>query len=205
MSELYHQGGIVMIPLLLGSILAGMVIVERFLRLAGCQRGGPAFRTRLGELLAQGETTAARDWLKGQKGPVAAVALAAAQSWGRSDAALEAAMTAAARRSVPPLERHLTVLETAVTAAPLVGLLGTITGMMGVFRVVARRLAHDPGADTSHVTAGIGEALVATAFGILIAVVALLFFNAYRSFIDGLMDEAELVASELMMSREPAA
>lgn len=204
MSELFHQGGIVMIPLLLGSILAGMVIVERFLRLVGCQRGGNAFRAWLCDLLARGESSQVLDGLKGQKGPVAEVAAAAARSWARSDAALEAAMTAAARRSVPPLERHLTVLETAVTAAPLVGLLGTITGMMGVFRVVALRLAHDPGADTSHVTAGIGEALVATAFGILIAVVALLFFNAYRSFIDSLMDEAELLASELMALREPA-
>ncbi len=190
-----------MIPLLIGSILTVAVILERLYRLSGMQRGGQAFRTRLRDLLRDGKLAEAREWLRGQKGPVAEVGLAAAEHWDRSPEVLEAALAVAARRSLPPLERYLPVLETAVTAAPLVGLLGTITGMMGVFRVVAQRLAHDPGADTGHITAGIGEALVATAFGIVIAVVAILFFNGFRSFIDGLLDEAELLAAELVVLR----
>ncbi len=202
MIETLKMGGVVMIPLLIGSIITLAVILERLFTLLSTERGGDAFRNRLGQLIRSGQLKEAQEWLRGLKGPVAAVARAAVDSWDKPTPVLEATMATAARRAVPPLERHLSVLETAITAAPLVGLLGTITGMMGVFRVVAQRLAHDPQADTSHVTAGIGEALVATAFGILIAVIAVLFYNSFRSWIDSLLDESELVAAEVMLLRD---
>lgn len=197
MLDIIKQGGIVMVPLVIGSILTVAVILERLVRLLSCERGGPAFRARVLEAARGGS----RDFLTGLQGPVAAVSQAALANWERGTSAVEASMANAARVSMPPLERNLAVLETAVTASPLIGLLGTITGMMGVFRVVAQRLAHDPGADTSHITAGIGEALVATAFGILIAVVAVIAYNGFRSWIDQLQDEAELLATELLTQR----
>ena len=75
-------------------------------------------------------------------------------------------------RHVPLLDRRLWVLDTTVTLAPLLGLLGTIIGMFHAFQVLAA-----PGAAPHAVTGGVAEALVATAAGLLIAVIGLLFFN----------------------------
>lgn len=195
MIEILKQGGVVMIPLIFGSVVTVAVILERFFTLVQCERGGAKFRAGLAEAVRT------RTVPSTGTGPVTAVTKAAIDNWDKPTPVLETAMAGAARRQVPMLERNMSVLESAVTAAPLVGLLGTITGMMGVFRVVAQRLAHDPSADTSHITAGIGEALVATAFGILIAVFAIIAYNAYRSWADGLMDESELVAADLLQMR----
>ena len=75
-------------------------------------------------------------------------------------------------RHVPLLDRRLWVLDTTVTLAPLLGLLGTIIGMFHAFHVLA-----EPGAAPQAVTGGVAEALVATAAGLLIAVIGLVFFN----------------------------
>jgi len=83
-----------------------------------------------------------------------------------------------------------------------VGLLGTITVMMGTFRVVALHLARDPQADTTGITVGIGEALITTASGILIAVTCLIFYNIFQSWADSLMDAAEVIAADLLEAHE---
>ena len=75
-------------------------------------------------------------------------------------------------RQVPLLDRRLWMLDTTVTLAPLLGLLGTIIGMFHAFHVLAA-----PGAAPNAVTGGVAEALVATAAGLLIAVIGLVFFN----------------------------
>ncbi|MBB1075873.1 MotA/TolQ/ExbB proton channel family protein [Rhodoferax sp. 4810] len=75
-------------------------------------------------------------------------------------------------RHVPLLDRHLWLLDTTVTLAPLLGLLGTIVGMFHAFQVLAA-----PGTAPHAVTSGVAEALIATAAGLLIAVIGLLFFN----------------------------
>ena len=103
-------------------------------------------------------------------------------------------MSAQAKEEEPLLHRFLGLLETIVTAAPLIGLLGTITGMMGVFHSVASKLNSDPHANTTGITAGIGEALIATATGILVAVLALIIHNICQSVAESRMTEAEQTA-----------
>lgn len=75
-------------------------------------------------------------------------------------------------RYVPLLDRRLWLLDTTVTLAPLLGLLGTLVGMFHAFHVLA-----EPGTAPNAVTGGVAEALVATAVGLLIAVIGLVFFN----------------------------
>ncbi|CAD6520772.1 Tol-Pal system protein TolQ [Paraburkholderia hiiakae] len=89
------------------------------------------------------------------------------------------------------MSRGLWVLETIVTAAPLLGLLGTIVGMMHAFRLIGNNGLVNPGG----VTGGVAQALVATAIGLVIALVSLFAFNYFSRRIDGLMDELEAIAS----------
>lgn len=100
----------------------------------------------------------------------------------------------AARGVEEALGRGLWVLETVVTAAPLVGLLGTILGMMQSFRLFGDAGPFDPGG----VTAGVAEALIATALGLLVALVALFGFNWLSRLQARSMDELERLGTQLV-------
>ena len=193
-----QQGGVFMVPLLSLSVLAMAVTIERALYFASLEWGGEPFRRRLLGWLSEGKTEEAERWLGSRKGAVAGTALVAVRRWGRSRASLENAMVAQSHREQGALQRFLVILETTVTASPLIGLLGTITGMMGVFRAVSLKLSENPQADTSGILAGIGEALVATASGILIAVVCLFIHNTFHRLSEHQMDEAQNVANDLL-------
>lgn len=200
LTQLLHQGGIFMLPLLLGSIFTVAICIERGLFFASLQGGGVRFLAQLQELLSKGDRAGAIEWLRGLHGPVPAAARAALQHWTSGRQTLEDAVVASSRQESPRLFRYLNILETTVTASPLIGLLGTITGMMGVFRAVSAKLANSPNADTSHILAGIGEALIATATGILLAVIALLAHNFYQSLAEGQLEAAERVGDQLLLA-----
>lgn len=205
LADLIHQGGVFMIPLLLGSVVAVAVSFERLVYFLRLEAGMEPFRHRIVDMVRAGQRKEAMEMLRGRRGPVPQVALAGLEKWEHGADAMEAAMASRARRDGPPLQRYFPILETTITASPLIGLLGTITGMMGTFRVVAQKLAHDPGADTTGITAGIGEALVATATGILVAVVALLAHSMFQTWADTQMDRTEAMAGDLLALRQDLA
>jgi biopolymer transport protein ExbB len=92
------------------------------------------------------------------------------------------------------LDQGLWILETVVTAAPLLGLLGTITGMIGAFRLFGDSGAVDPAA----VTGGVAEALIATAIGIVIALLALAAYNYFSHRRAIVLDEMERLGTRLI-------
>jgi biopolymer transport protein ExbB len=103
------------------------------------------------------------------------------------------------------MSRGLWVLETIVTAAPLLGLLGTIVGMMHAFQLIGAKGLVNP----TGVTGGVAQALVATAIGLVIALVALFAFNYFSRRIDRLVDDLEVFAntwlSDIRLTRERVA
>jgi biopolymer transport protein ExbB len=92
------------------------------------------------------------------------------------------------------LSRGLWVLETIVTAAPLLGLLGTITGMMHAFNLIGNNGLVDP----TGVTGGVAQALIATALGLFIAVIALFAFNFFSRRQSQVLDEMERLGTRLV-------
>ncbi len=95
------------------------------------------------------------------------------------------------------LKKHLWILDTIVTASPLLGLLGTILGIIDTFTALARSGISDP----SGVSAGIGTALFATALGISVALFGLLFFNSFQERIDRLSDQMKVLILRLSALR----
>src|SRR5579883_1917349 len=91
------------------------------------------------------------------------------------------------------LNRGLWVLETVVTGAPLMGLLGTITGMMQSFKVIGASSLVAP----TQVTAGVAQALIATALGLFIAIIALFAFNFFSRTQSHALDQMERLGSRL--------
>jgi biopolymer transport protein ExbB len=197
--DIIDQGGLFMWPLLFGSALAVGVALERVLYFLKLKPANREFRKGVERALTSGDLDTASGLCKGE-GPAQACARAAIENWGSDIEVVETAMSAEAKEREPELHRFLGLLETIVTAAPLVGLLGTITGMMGVFRSVAAKLSSDPHANTTGITAGIGEALIATATGILVAVLALIIHNICQSVAESRMTEAEQTAESIRLA-----
>ena len=102
----------------------------------------------------------------------------------------------AVMREVPTLDRSLWVLDTVITLAPLLGLFGTIVGMFGAFSVLG-----DVQNGASQVTGGIAEALIATASGLLIAMIGLVFFNWLNTKVRVIVHQLETLKIMLLNRR----
>ncbi len=185
-------GGPVMMPLLACSLLAVFVIIERFFYLRTAARFKDALVEEIQADLAEGDTAAAVERCERAGGTVAAVLAAGIRAtWAHKDP--EKVMTEQALAELPSLNRGLAVLDTVVTVAPLLGLLGTVTGMIRSFGILAR-------SGTSHpagITAGVAEALIATATGLVIAIMSLVAYNYFIDKIKRITAEAELRSTRL--------
>ena len=102
-----------------------------------------------------------------------------------------------AEGELPKIEARLGVLDTVITAAPLMGLLGTITGMMGSFQVMSESGVNEPHA----ITGGVAEALIATATGLGIALLTLLAYNWLTHLVKHYIADLEASASRLTEAR----
>jgi biopolymer transport protein ExbB len=125
--------------------------------------------------------------------PVAEVLAAGARHFKDPAEAMELAMRNRAEWWLPRLEGQIGVIDTVITAAPLMGLLGTITGMMASFHALSSTGVSEPGA----ITSGVAEALIATATGLVIALVCLVFFNYLNARVRHLTHEIESAAAHL--------
>ncbi len=107
--------------------------------------------------------------------------------------ALSGALLHSGSRELKPFQRGLTVLDTAVTLSPLLGLLGTVTGMIRAFGLLGQQQLDAPTA----ITGGIAEALIATAFGLGIAILSLVPLNLLNAYYERTKQEIEQAATEL--------
>jgi biopolymer transport protein ExbB len=131
----------------------------------------------------------------GQESPLPAVRVLAAGLAHRNPS-YPKAMEVAAQGEMPVLKRRLVVLDTIITLAPLLGLLGTITGMISSFGIMS-----DAGLGQPHaVTGGVAEALIATATGLLIAILTLIPYNYFSSRAEKEMEDIEYFASRMELA-----
>lgn len=177
-SNMFSLGGIVMWPLLGLSILAVALILERvvfWLQIA--RRQDRVVR----EVLALYRRSARAAFQKLEQNadlPTARIFLAALELDQATPEEFRLALESSAQAELPLLKRFNTVFETVIGVAPLLGLLGTILGLINSF--ASLRLGDLGGGQTANVTAGISEALISTASGLIVAIFTLLFANMFR-------------------------
>jgi biopolymer transport protein ExbB len=175
MIEIFHKGGPIMWPLLSVSVVVLAVVIERFLFIV-IERKNRDERV-VGEILTQIEKghldQASR--IGGESKDFVARALTYALT--HREKSFSEAMLRAANWELKRFHRGLTILDTAITLAPLLGLLGTVTGMIRSFDMLGGSELGAPSA----ITGGIAEALIATAYGLGIAITGLLPFNYLNS------------------------
>jgi biopolymer transport protein ExbB len=182
------KGGMVMAPLLVCSIIALAVVIERALfwrRISVRNTAEEMF-----VLVEKGDMTKAVDVGRAAESPLTRVLLSGLAHRNPSPAK---ALEVAAQKEIPVLKKRLTILDTIITLAPLLGLLGTVTGMIGSFNIMSEAGLGQPHA----VTGGVAEALIATATGLLIAILTLVPYNYFTSRVEEEMEEIEYYASRL--------
>jgi biopolymer transport protein ExbB len=182
------KGGIVMIPLMLCSLISLALTIERILFWSKLKS-----REVLHEILTHVEKGEFDQALKLGKSSPQPIARVMAAGIAHRNPAPAKAMEAAAQAEIPVLKRRLGVLDTIVTLAPLLGLLGTVVGMIGSFDVMA-----DVGIGQPHaVTGGVAEALISTATGLLIAILSLISYNYFTARVEREMNQMEHFSSSL--------
>jgi len=169
--QFFMKGGPVMWPLLLVSIATVTVAVERiwFMVMEARKRRPRDVESILSKL----EKRKMAEALEAAKASPDFVARVLAYALEHREVSLSNAFLQAANRELSRFSRGLPVLDTVITLAPLLGLLGTVTGLITAFGLLGDQELAAPAA----LTGGIAEALIATAFGLVIAVVALIPFN----------------------------
>jgi biopolymer transport protein ExbB len=182
------KGGIVMIPLLACSLISLTLTIERFI-FWGTIKSQQAVQNIL-SLVEAGEFDKAIKIGKDSQHPIARVLVA---GLAHRNPAPAKAMKAAAQAQIPILKSRLGALDTIITLAPLLGLLGTVVGMIGSFDIMSEAGMGQPHA----VTGGVAEALIATASGLLIAILTLIPYNYFSSRVEKEMDAMEHFSSSL--------
>ena len=191
MLQIFQQGGPIMWPLLITSIITLTVVLERLFFVAREKlRRQPAVVDEIFTLAEKGDYEKAILIGKPSADFVAATLTYALEQRARS---LTNALHGAANRELTRFNRGLSVLDTVITLAPLLGLLGTVTGMIHSFGLMN---ADALGAPTA-ITGGIAQALIATAFGISIAILALIPFNFLNARLEEARREIEDAATRI--------
>ncbi len=193
--EYMEQGGPVMWPLLAFSILGVAFAIERFFALRKARINVNEFLAKIRKALMVNRSV--RDAVKiceQYQGPVASVMKAGLLKYGQPKEDVEKTIENAALFEMGRLERGLVVLATTANVAPLLGFLGTVTGMIASFDALAKQGLSNPAA----VAAGISEALITTAAGLIIAIPIQLVYNYFTSRINKFVRDIETAANMLV-------
>jgi len=186
------MGGPVMYPLAACSLFSVAVIVERALFFRRMGANTQRLMQEVQAAVERNDLPYAIALCERTPGPVAAT-LAAGLAASRQGRDPTRAMEEHALAQLPYLNQRLVVLDTVVTLAPLLGLLGTVTGMIRSFHIVSRiGMSHPTG-----ITAGVAEALIATATGLVIAIYSLVAYNYFLDHVKHLVGEIEVRSTQL--------
>jgi biopolymer transport protein ExbB len=185
--KFFKGGGPVMLPLALITLWAIIIVVMKLVTLAQKHKNDSKFFKKIIDLIDNKDIDTATRLAVSQRGVVARVAHACLKNskWSRESA--EKSIREILVEEVPILGKHLNTLAVIAAAAPLLGLLGTVTGMINVFEVITNYGTGDP----KILAGGISEALITTEVGLIIAVPVVLLHNYIRNRKDDIQAEME--------------
>jgi len=178
-SNLFQAGGIVMWPLLFFSVLGVALIIERITFWVKISNRQNRIVQAVLKVYRQGNVVAALDILhRNADLPIARIFLAALELEEPNPEEFRLALESEAQAEIPLLKRFQNIFDTIIGLAPLLGLLGTVLGLITSF--ASLNIGDVGGTKTAGVTSGISEALVSTASGLVVAIITLFIANSFR-------------------------
>ena len=191
MINYFYQGGPVMYPLLFCSLVSLTIVIERGIFWVREKKNRDRkLLERFMSLVEKGDLEEAREVVTDSRDPVVRVLVCGIVHQGFS---LKDALRMSADEEMARMRRYLPVLDTMITLSPLLGILGTVTGIIYSFNVMGSSGVENP----AMITAGIGQALLTTAFGLAIAIFSLIPYNYFLSTIEKTAQEMEKYGTTL--------
>jgi biopolymer transport protein ExbB len=172
--DLILKGGIFMVPLILLSIIGLYIFIERWLSIRNASKMPPRFTEQIRNMVLDGNIQGAKQLCNQTQSPVARMIEKGINRIGSPLKNIEAAIENLGKIEIYRLERNLQILGTISGAAPMVGFLGTVTGMIQAFQDIA---SVEGAVSPKLLSTGIYEALITTASGLIIGILAYLGYN----------------------------
>lgn len=185
--DIFRSGGWLMVFLLVLSLVAIGIIIERLYSLRTVRIVPPDLTADIEADVYRGDVDRARDRAETDPSPLGTVLASGLQHSGLQREVIKEAIEETGRHVVADLSRYLTLLGTIAAISPLVGLLGTVIGMIEVFTVITSQGVGDP----SVLAGGISQALMTTAFGMTIAIPAIAMHRYFNAKVDRLVVDME--------------
>ena len=196
--HLFQAGGFMMYPLVICSVIVVTIAVERFRFFQAKRSNMSKLLKEVPSLLYSHDKKGLTELLKQDKGIPAEVIYAAVEQLG-TPANQTALIEGAASHAAAQMRNYMNYLDVIVTLAPLMGLLGTVTGMIRSFNVLSVS-SGQPFA----ITGGVAEALVCTATGLLVAILSLIIYTYFSHRIDNVVSQIEKLSSVYLAIAEGA-
>ena len=194
MFEIVKSGGSMMVPLILCSIIAAAIILERLWTLQKSHVVPPELAEKVWRWVESRQIQEKHIVALRQNSPLGKILAAGLANRHRERAVIKEAIEDSGRHVIHELERYLNALATIAAISPLLGLLGTVFGMVRTFNAISSAGVGNP----ASLAAGIGEALIATAGGLIVAIPALIGYRFLRRRVEGLVVDMEVEAVKLL-------
>ena len=196
------KGGFIMIPIVLLSLVTIYIFVERWLVLRDAARQDDTFMQRIKDYIHAGDIDSALNLCKKNPTPVARLIEKGITRLGRPMNDVLVAIENVGNIEVAKLERRFTWIATTAAGAPMLGFLGTVTGMVNAFYSMA---AAGEAADITTLSSGIYGALVTTVAGLVVGIIAMFAYNYLVSRVNTVVNQLEASTMEFMdLLNEPA-
>ncbi len=194
MFDFMIKGGWIMWPILICSLVAVTIFLERMFYLKNIKTKNKKFILRIKDLVKRGNIESAISACRKNSTPLAKIILAGLMKFDQGKEEIKAAIEDSANQEVPLLEGNLPVLSTVANVAPLLGLLGTVLGMIQSFNVITSMGVGDP----KVLAGGISVALLTTAFGLTVAIPTVVAYNYLSRRVEKIIREMEGSCTELL-------
>ncbi|MFO7873450.1 MAG: MotA/TolQ/ExbB proton channel family protein [Bacteroidales bacterium] len=200
--SLVFKGGVVMIPLAILSIVAIYIFIERYFAISRASNEETNFMNNIRDFIHNGRIDSAKSLCRNNQSPIARMIAKGIVRIGRPLSDINAAIENVGKLEVAKLEKNIAVLATVAGAAPMLGFLGTVIGMIRAFYNMAMA---GPNIDVSLLAGGIYEAMVTTMTGLAVGIIAFICYNILVARIEKVVFMLEARATEFMdLLHEPA-
>ncbi|MEW6507113.1 MAG: MotA/TolQ/ExbB proton channel family protein [Bacteroidota bacterium] len=193
--SIFVKGGIIMYFILASSIVALAIAIEKFIVLKKAKVNVPAFLIKLRVLIKKKDLEGAIGYCMQERTPVSNIVKKGLKKIRFGHQRVVEAIESAGRQEISKLEKGLSILASIAGIAPLLGFLGTVTGMIGAFMKIQE--LHGS-ANPSDLAGGIWEALITTAFGLIVGIPALALYNYFVSKINKMVVDMERISNDLI-------
>lgn len=193
--QMFLKGGIMMWPILAGSVIAVAIVIEKFITIKKSKVNVGAFSVRIRGILKKKDISGAINFCMEEKSPIANIIRRGLKKYRFGRRRVVEAIEAAGKIEINKMEKGLSTLATVAGAAPMLGFLGTVTGMISAFMRIQELQGS---ASPSDLAGGIWEALLTTAFGLIVGIPALALYNYFLSLVHKNVLEMERIATDVL-------